>query len=161
MSQGAECNYSGQFLEGIVKQEFAKRNIPTYDYSAVGYNGDMFDPRFLLRNVPYTNLIGSQSRSEFLYRDFSAAYNIRIECKWQETPGSVDEKLYYLLHNASRAMTEPEVWLVIDGGGARKEMISFLKREAMRLSSSAKLIRVLNIGEMRQIVRLLFKSVAA
>lgn len=42
---------------------------------------------------------------------------IRIECKWQQSPGSVDEKLPYLYLNAVEKYPEQDIIILLDGGG--------------------------------------------
>ena len=42
---------------------------------------------------------------------------IRIECKWQQSAGSVDEKLPYLYLNTIEAMPEKDIMILIDGDG--------------------------------------------
>lgn len=111
-SQGRESNVSGQFLENIVATEFQARGIPMFDSEPERrHNGDWVTQCFVVRNVPYVSIYGSSSRSEFLYRDSALGHDIRIECRWQQVPGSVDEKLPFLYMNAVQAMPEPEIWL--------------------------------------------------
>jgi hypothetical protein len=43
--------------------------------------------------------------------------HVRIECKWQQSAGSVDEKLPYLYLNAIESMPEDHVIIVYGGGG--------------------------------------------
>lgn len=147
MTQGGESNHSGDFLERAIEGEFRQRGVEVFAYSTMGNNGDMFASRFLLKNVPYTSLYGCQSRSEFVFRNFRLGTDIRIECRWQQAGGSVDEKLPYMLLNAIRHMPEREVWLIIEGGGARAEAIDWLKRECAQVA--AKTIRVLTMPEAR------------
>ena len=154
--QGAESNYSGQMLERVIEEEFSRRKVPVFQYSETGDNGDLFEPRFLLRSVPYKSIYGCHSRSEFLYRDFPFDIDIRIECRWQQVGGSVDEKMPYLFLNATEAMPERIVWLVLDGGGARSEAIEWLHRRASQ--QSAKTIRVMGLAETRQRIKLLLEK---
>ena len=46
----------------------------------------------LWKNVPYESIYGTNCRSEFLLK--YKGRKIRIECKYQEAKGSVDEKLW-------------------------------------------------------------------
>lgn len=150
-SQGGESNRSGSFLETAIEHEFRSRQVPVFEWNSKNENGDLFAERFLLRHVPYISIYGSDSRSEFVYRDFRLSSDIRIECRWQQSPGSVDEKLPYLFMNAAEAMPEREIWFVVDGGGARRESIEWLKRRSAQFS--AKTIRVLSIPDARMQIR--------
>lgn len=52
---------------------------------------------------------------------------IRIECKWQQAAGSVDEKLPYLYLNTIEAMPENSIMILIDGAGWKAGAIQWLK----------------------------------
>jgi hypothetical protein len=103
----------------------------------------------LVRNAPYTSIYGCESRSEFVAVD--RLRHVRIECHWQETPGSVDEKFPYLLLNAVECMPENEVLILLGGNGARPEAVNWLAREAGKINS--KRIFVLNVNEFTGWVR--------
>lgn len=151
ISQGGESNGSGKMLEGVIEREFRRFDIPVFDHSENGDNGDLFAEKFLLRNAPYTSIYGCRSRSEFLYVDFRLQSHIRIECRWQEVSGSVDEKLAYLFLNATRAMPERVIWIVLDGGGARAEAVDWIRREVGQVAN--KTIRILSLPEARQRIK--------
>jgi hypothetical protein len=146
-TSGWESNNSGKFLEEAIEREFRARGINVFDYTEKHSNTDMFAERFLLKNAPYTSIYGCQSRSEFLYHDDTRYSHIRIECRWQQVAGSVDEKLPYLYMNAVQSMPEKEIWLVLDGGGARSDALDWLKRQCAQLA--AKDVRVLTVPEAR------------
>jgi hypothetical protein len=146
-SQGGESNHSGRFLEDVIEREFRARGVEVFEFVDKGGNSDLFTARMLLRNAPYTSIYGCQSRSEFLYHDDTLHSHIRIECRWQQVAGSVDEKLPYLFMNAMEAMEEREVWFVLDGGGARSQSVDWLKRKCSQVA--AKDIRVFTIPEVR------------
>jgi hypothetical protein len=151
-NQGQESNLSGQFLEDAILREFKARNVQVFDYdNNKHHNRDFVTECFVVRNAPYTSIYGCNSRSEFLYRDSRLVHDIRIECRWQQVAGSVDEKLPYLYMNAIHAMPEKEIWIVIAGDGARLEAVNWLKCECAKVA--AKTIRVLSIPEARQRIK--------
>jgi hypothetical protein len=154
-TQGTESNNSGKFLELAIEREFTSRGVHVFDYIDKGDNTDLFSSRYLLRNAPYTSIYGCQSRSEFLYHDDTLSSHIRIECRWQQVAGSVDEKLPYLFMNAVEAMPEKEIWLIVDGGGARTQGVEWLKQ---RCSREQKTIRVLDIPEARSRIKAVVTS---
>lgn len=83
----------------------------------------------LWKNVPYESIYGTKCRSEFLL-----VYDnreIRIECKSQESSGSVDEKLPYLVKNFTEKVTEKETIIIHHGDGFRAGAITWL-REACK-----------------------------
>lgn len=51
-----------------------------------------------------------------------------IESKWQEQPGSVDEKFPFLIENIRTRYPAPTI-IIYGGGGARDGMIDWLRRQ--------------------------------
>lgn len=157
--QGAESNLSGQFLENAIEREFSARGVIAYPFSRRGYNNDLFQQHFLLKNVPYKSIYGCRSHSEFVYRHPATRIDIRIECRFQQSPGSVDEKMPYLLMNAREAMPEQEIWLIIDGGGARKHALEWIQKQAKRTDN--KVIQVFDLMAARRAIKQLLNRVRA
>jgi hypothetical protein len=146
LSDGAESNLSGQFLEHIVKAEAERRGFLVVDYAHELDNGDLFTQALLIRNVPYQSIYGSASRSEFVLQYFGR--RIRVECRVQEVSGSVDEKFPYFYMNACEAMPEREIVLIHHGEGARPMALNWLRRRCAR--TTAKTIHVFTISEYRR-----------
>ena len=92
---------------------------------------EKYGKELLLRNVPYETIYGHNGNTEFLI--ISQAYNleIRIECKWQQSSGSVDEKFPYLYLNCIEKMPEPTIIIIVDGGGAKPGAVEWLKSAAI------------------------------
>jgi hypothetical protein len=86
-----------------------------------------YGSELLLTNVPYRSIYEHNGRTEFLLKSAKYHLEIRIECKWQQTSGSVDEKLPYLYLNCVEAMPEQEIIIVIDGNGWKQGAIKWLK----------------------------------
>jgi hypothetical protein len=149
MTQGYESNHSGQFLESMVTREFSTRGFLFRTFDRDADNLDLFTPRVVVRNVPYTSLYKCESRSEFVITDHSR--KIRVECRWQETSGSVDEKFPYLLDNAEFCMPESEILILLGGDGARKGAINYAKNRAAKCSR--KKIWVLTVNDFPRWVR--------
>jgi hypothetical protein len=155
-TQGAESNLSGKFLERCIQNEFEDRGVSVYQYATRGDNPDLFEERFLLKHVPYKSIYGCRSHSEFVFYHNSANVFVRIECRWQQMPGSVDEKMPYLLMNARDAMPEPEIWLVVDGGGAREHALYWLRSNVRKVESKS--IYVYDIISARKMIKALLNG---
>lgn len=127
MKQGTKSNVSGSQLEEAIKQVLIGKGFRVVKYKDYETNPHYFQEELLLEDVPYTSIYGHKGKTEFLL--FSKKYNlqIRIECKWQQTPGSVDEKLPYLYLNAIESMPEKDILLIIDGDGWKKGAIEWLE----------------------------------
>jgi hypothetical protein len=154
--QGQEANHSGQYLEEQIIGEFKRRGIHVGPFD--NNNTDLLNKQRLLRRVPYRSLYGITSFSEFLYVDDSRNKAIRIECRWQEQPGSVDEKFPYLFLNARDRMPEKIVWLVIGGDGARPAAFAWIKREAKAVT--AKSIQIMTPAEAKKAIKQLLQRSA-
>lgn len=129
MQSGRRANRSGRVLENMVESVFRTHGYETASYAEWQRQPDEFGTRLLLKNVPYTTIYGHMGRSEFVVL-LSGKPQIRIECKWQQSSGSVDEKFPYLYLNAVEAMPEPTVLIIVDGGGAKPSAIEWLRRAA-------------------------------
>ena len=153
-TQGGESNHSGQFLEDAIEMEFRRRGVKVFSYAEKGDDLDLFEPGWLIRQYPYVSMYGCRARSEFLYRR-RVHGDIRIECRQQTVSGSVDEKFPYFFQNAL-TVPEHEVWLVVDGGGAKPSALRWLKAACAREES--KIIRFLSIYEARAHIKNLLAS---
>ena len=131
---GAIANRQGNILEQQVRQAFAShgfREVAFAEYEKLASGST-------LPGVPVPDL---------LVRRVSASRGlaIRIECKWQQSQGSVDEKFPYLYLNCIQAMPEREIILLIDGNGYKPGALAWLKQAVA--SQDAKLIHVFNLVE--------------
>jgi PD-(D/E)XK nuclease superfamily protein len=155
LTQGGESVFNGRWLEQVVELEFKNRGFPIVDYAVDLGNGHLFLTAMAVRRVPYTSIYGCQSVSEFVL--YYRGRAIRIECRVQETAGSVDEKFPYLLMNARDRMPEREVILLMHGEGARSEAVDWLRR-GCRAATDVKSILVMDVSEFRKWLRDLIKD---
>src|SRR5690606_13047129 len=96
-------------------------------YSIWAKNPSFFGKELLLKHIPYDTIYNHKGRTEFLALSEKFNKKIRIECKWQQTSGSVDEKLPYLYLSAIEKMTEDEVIILYGGTGFKPGAIQWLK----------------------------------
>lgn len=106
----------------------------------------------LLTDVPYDTIYQHSGKTEFLLKSERYNLEIRIECKWQQVAGSVDEKLPYLYLNSIEAMPEKHIVVVIDGNGWKTGAIPWLKEAAVNRKyttseSPKKKIEILSLAE--------------
>lgn len=153
-SQGQESNHSGKFLEETIEREFRVRKVDVSYWREGRGTLSLFAEHRLMKNVPYISIYGCHSKSEFVYWHQPTDLKVRIECRWQQSDGSVDEKFPYLLANAQR-MPEPFVWFIVDGDGARKEAVAWLRREAPLVKR--KIVRIYSLIETRKAVKSLLE----
>ncbi len=96
-------------------------------YSLWKKKPEKYGEELLLLNFPYTTIYNEKGRTEFIAISKKYNFSIRIECKWQQVSGSVDEKFPYLYLNAIEAMPEDHVIIIIGGDGFKKGAVTWIK----------------------------------
>ncbi|WP_207708828.1 PD-(D/E)XK nuclease superfamily protein [Heliobacterium mobile] len=161
-SQGNQTNSTGNTLESVVLSVLGSKGFVAVRYrdyiSYVERFGQAaadahYGQELLFQNVPYRSIYGHNGNTEFLLRSSCWSCRIRIECKWQQTAGSVDEKYPYLYLNCLEAMLEEEILILLDGGGAKPTAVHWLKDAARQKlyavtpEQQSKNIEVMNLVE--------------
>ncbi|MDR2633766.1 MAG: 4-diphosphocytidyl-2C-methyl-D-erythritol kinase [Treponema sp.] len=155
-SQGAYACKQGKVLETTVESTLKAKGFAVVMFRDWQRNPEAYSGDVLVKHCPYKNIYNHEGYSEFVLH--SAAYHlgaIRIECKWQQSSGSVDEKFPCLYLNCIEAMPEKQVVIIVDGDGARSGAVSWLK-DAVRdkkyttESNQDKEIRVFSLTEFIQ-----------
>ncbi len=113
---------------------------------------EKYGKELLLKNVPFETIYGHSGNTEFLLIYEKYDLRIRIECKWQQSAGSVDEKLPYLYLNTIEAMPENDVMILIDGEGFKAGAKTWLRKAVKEKlytteSSKSKNIMVFSLSE--------------
>jgi|TARA_B110000238_G_C16050544_1_gene405920 hypothetical protein len=124
MSQGGKANKTGAQLENFVESTLTQAGYKSVTVEELREER----PLTFARNVPYINLYGGNSKTEFVLCDEDGEM-IRIEAKWQEVAGSVDEKYPYMYLSLLN-VDEPHVIIVVDGGGQRQSSLDWLNEQA-------------------------------
>ena len=127
ISQGGLANKSGSVLEGIVKGALVPHGFSVVQNRDLAKLSPDDSSELLIKNAPYTTLYGSKGKTEFLLKSKKYDLEVRIECKWQQSSGSVDEKLPHLYLSAVDAIPEDDVIILIDGNGFRTGAIAWLR----------------------------------
>lgn len=130
MSQGGQANKTGNVLEKTVIGTLTAHGFNAVMFSKYNKEPAEYGEELLLMNVPYTTLYNRRGYTEFLLISKNYNLNIRIECKWQQTTGSVDEKLPYTYLSCAESMDEDDVIILIDGPGFREGSIEWLVNAA-------------------------------
>ncbi|HHM21656.1 MAG TPA: 4-diphosphocytidyl-2C-methyl-D-erythritol kinase [Bacteroidetes bacterium] len=130
MKKGRSANITGNQLEVAVQSVLSNKGFEIEMYRKWAKNPENYGKELLLKNVPFETIYGHKGNTEFLL--ISEKYNlrIRIECKWQQSSGSVDEKLPYLYLNTIEAMPEKDIMILIDGEGFKKGAKTWLRNAA-------------------------------
>lgn len=150
-NQGNIANQQGRTLEQVVTGTLAQKGFEIVPFKEWERNARLFSGDLLLTNVPYETIYGHPGKTEF--KIVSQRYGeYRIECKWQQSAGSVDEKFPYLYLNCIEKMPERNIIIIVDGQGAKPGAVNWLRQAAakklyMTDANKEKNISVFNLTE--------------
>jgi hypothetical protein len=116
-------NTSGQSFENTVQTIIQSTGISVVDYN--DYIKNKYSSDVLVKRFPFQSIYKRNSKTEFVLCKNNR--KIRIECKFQTTRGSVDEKFTYAYLNAIESQPEEEIIFVIDGNGYTPEALDWIK----------------------------------
>ena len=122
---GSTANKQGKVLENLVRHVVTSHGYAEMSYDEWIKCGEPL--KSLVSSVPYTTIYGTRGRTEFLLID-EENKKIRIECKWQQSSGSVDEKYPYT-YECMTNVPEETVIILLDGGGYKKQARDWLKQK--------------------------------
>ncbi len=151
-NSGGYANQSGSTLEHMIMRVLQDKGFEVLSYAQYKNGPDLFrSGELLVRNAPYTTIYGHPGKTEFLLISALHHLEIRIECKWQQSGGSVDEKFPYVYLNALEAMPEPQIFIVYGGEGAKAGAVAWLRQAVKegryRPSSSNKTVQVFSVEQ--------------
>ena len=155
-SPGRTANTQGKILENTIVPALMVRGLTPVAYSSWVKDPAQYGKELLLRHVPFTTIYGHRGYTEFLIRSDRLGIRVRIECKWQQSSGSVDEKLPYLYLNCVYAMPEADIIIVLGGGGMKVGAVKWLRKAVQKqlfqdaATQQSKHIRICTIEEFLQ-----------
>jgi len=126
---GTRANYTGKILEKFVEDRLIERGYTFIDKKK-------FQPSTYLNQPIYSKqyFSGKTIYETNIYCDFVLFHPEKwkecliIECKWQESGGSVDEKYPYLILNIQTRYPYKTI-LLIDGGGYKQGALDWIKSQ--------------------------------
>lgn len=147
-SQGAKANMNGRIFESMCLPIFHAHNFIVLTYTE--YQRINPKPaRCVIKNAPFQSIYNHTGKTEFLI--ICDDRKIRVEDKYQESAGSVDEKFCYMYLNSVYAYEEKEIILIIDGGGykpgARQWVVDAVNSNFLDYKKRGKEIHVFTIME--------------
>lgn len=119
-------------LENTVISALIGRGFTVVPYSSWILDPGRYDKELVLQRVPYTTIYGHRGFTDFLVRSEKHNLKVRVECHWQQSSGSVDEKLPYLYLNSVYAIQEQDIILVIGGGGLKAGAVKWLRKAVQK-----------------------------
>jgi len=129
-SQGGQANKTGKVLEELVVSTLTAHGFQVASFQNYSKHPAQYGAEVALRNVPYRTLYGGRGYTEFLVQSERYGLRTRIECKWQQKAGSVDEKLPHTYLSCIEAMEENDIIVLIGGKGFRDGAVNWLRSAA-------------------------------
>ncbi len=127
LKQGTRANLSGKMLEKLVIPMFCNYGYDVIQYSDVKKNPDIANKdKTIICNIPFTSIYNHRGKTEYLIIN-NHGEKWRVEAKNQQSAGSVDEKLSYLLLNTIYSYPEDNVILLIEGSGWKEGSLIWIK----------------------------------
>lgn len=136
VNQGGAANTNGHTLEDAMIPMFQHHGFDIIQNAEIKHDPSILDnkQKYIIRNAPFTTIYASNGKTEFVIVDLTQTdingipgRKVRVEAKWQQTPGSVDEKYPYMLLNGIYQYPESEIVFVVDGGGYKKQARKWLQ----------------------------------
>jgi hypothetical protein len=129
---GTRANRTGgsfeQFVENALKQR-GYVGFGDHKEQVFANRASIEGKQFAKQVVIGTTIYGTKRRCDFLVLNREKFPDgLVIECKWQESGGSVDEKYPFLLFNIAK-IGVPTV-VLLDGGGYKPMAMEWLKSQA-------------------------------
>jgi hypothetical protein len=130
ITQGKKANYTGSALEKYILSRLEERGytfVPPQKFIPACY---LEQPIYSRKYHVGDSIYETPQYCDFiLYHPIKWPLKLVIESKWQQGPGSVDEKYPYLVLNIQSHYTSPTI-LVLGGGGYKKGAEKWLRSQA-------------------------------
>ncbi len=146
---GTKANKTGESLEMLIESVLIGKGYTEFrDHKNQLYkNISLIGGKQYSKQVPIgTTIYESPRKCDFIvFNKELFDDGLVIECKWQQSSGSVDEKYPFLLHNIIKA--DVPTIILLDGGGYKKKAVEWLKDQ---VSPDRALIGVYAIQEFQR-----------
>lgn len=125
LSQGTKAQMSGKIFENIVCEQLEKLGYEKVSNKKFESLRKEEKPIYCRQyKIEENGIYGKPMKCDIvIYHPIKHSDNLMIECKYQKTKGSVDEKIPYLIENIKLKYPFGTI-LLIDGDGYRPGMLS-------------------------------------
>lgn len=141
-SAGATAGVNGNELESFVENVLVNKGYKFVFRTKFKATTYLEQPIYAKQFVVSKTIYQTKLQCDFIiYHPEKHPESLVIECKWQQSGGTVDEKYPYLVLNIKTKSPYKTV-LLLDGGGYRKNAEKWLREQTDR-----KLLHVFNMME--------------
>ncbi len=139
---GSVANYTGNVLENFAEQTLVRKGyefIPRNKFTvSLCLNQKIYTRKQIIAPTIYS----TKWNVDFtIHNPNNKPVSLIVECKWQQTGGSVDEKYPYTVANIKEQSPYPAI-ILLDGGGYKDGAKEWLQSQV-----DDKLIGVFTMGE--------------
>ncbi len=117
---GSTANKNGKIFEDTLIPTFQNHGYIVIQNRDLEYFNTEENDKYVILNAPFETIYNHKGKTEFLLINKVINKKIRIECKWQQSKGSVDEKFPYLYLNAVKKYQEDDIIILLDGNGYKE-----------------------------------------
>jgi hypothetical protein len=148
---GQQANHTGNALERFVEHALTEHGYTEF----INHKDQVFAMRNTIGGKQYSkqpycgqSIYDTKRNCDFLIMNLEKfPEGLIVECKWQQSSGSVDEKYPFTVHNIMK-IGVPTV-ILIDGGGYKKQALTWLKEQA---GKERALVGVYTMSEFQAVV---------
>lgn len=142
---GLTANYTGNILEKFVKDRLNEREyafVPKDKFRAMCY---LEQPIYTQQFPIAKSIYDAQIYCDFIiYHPEKYPNCLIVECKWQQSKGSVDEKFPYTVANIKEKYPHVSI-IILDGEGYKKQAKQWLIKQV-----EGNLLHVFNMMEFQK-----------
>lgn len=135
LASGTRANKNGQQLEAVVEIVLRMKGITKVKSKDFRDDPEAFGTEVLETHVPFDSVYGRRGYTEYVIHSEKLEGPIRLDCKWQQTGGSIDEKFPSLLLNLYNS-PEDVCIILVEGGGARDGHLQWLRETTEKLNEN-------------------------
>jgi hypothetical protein len=144
MKQGGKtANETGKILENFINDTLLRRGYEFVNKNKFEIARSLNQKIYTTQMVLCETVYNTKWNVDFvLHNPKEPPLSLIIECKWQQSGGSVDEKYPYLIQNIKEKSPYPAI-ILLDGEGYKSGAKEWLKLQV----DNKKLLGVFNMGE--------------
>lgn len=146
---GTTANRNGKIFEDTLIPIFINHGYDVIQNRDLENYNEEACIKYVVLNAPFETIYNHRGMTEFLIINRELERKIRIECKWQQAAGSVDEKFPYMYLNAVTKYPENEVIILLDGNGYKDGAKQWLEEaiETNLANTENKNIKLMSLNE--------------
>lgn len=127
--QGAKANSTGNNLESFVEFCLGQKSYQQTTAKQFKAHKELKQPVYTKQYPICSSIYGTNIKCDFLiFHPVKHPNGLVIECKWQQSTGSVDEKFPYLVHNIKEKYNLPTI-ILLDGNGYKQGAAAWLQMQ--------------------------------